>query len=347
MFNIFKRKVVMGTGALRDPLDVRDYRYEGIAAASAPVDWNTGFDIEKKLNIKIPFKNQNASSSCVGQGWSYYGAVLNAAEVGYYEEQSAKAIYSQINLGTPAGGAYIRDGGKLFIDWGAIQEAKVTSYENGQAPSENFMKDKTWKNPDIDNLAKVLGAKEYRTFLAAQNMEMFAQAIRDNYGVVGGVEGANNGTWSSNEPQPPTGNASWAHCLYFGKYGVDEKGKYIATPNSWGTRNAKDALHPDDWQKLRENWFSTTFLFNPWTLVDKSNVAAISLDAQNVLNKYDKKFVVEGEGAGRKGIIVGGQLRQVRTEREAAAAIYVETNNGYGVTVPSKLFDELPKGANF
>jgi len=337
----------MGTGALRDPLDIRDYRYEEVAAASAPVDWEKGFDIEKQLSIKIPFKNQNASSSCVGQGWAYYGAVLNTAEVGYYDEQSAKAVYSQINLGTPQGGAYIRDGAKLFVDWGAIQEGRVPSYENGQAPSESFMRIRTWKTPEIDNLAKVYQSKEYRTFLAAQNMDMFAQAIRDNMGVVGGLEGANNGTWSSNEPQPPTGRASWAHCMYFGKFGIDSKGKYIASPNSWGKRNAVDSLHPDDWQKLRQNWFDSVFMFNPWTLVDKANVAAISLDAQNIINKYEKKFVVEGEGAGRKGVLVAGHLRPVRTDREAAASIYVQTNSGQGVTVTTKLFDELPKGANF
>lgn len=347
MFNIFKRKMIYGTGAIRDSLDIRDYRYEGIAAASAPVDWNTGFDIEKKLNIKIPLKNQNSSSSCVGQGFSYYGAVLNAAETGYYQEQSAKAIYSQIQLGLPGGGASLRDAAALSVNWGAIQESIVPSYENGQAPSENFMRIKTWKTAETDNLAKTFQSKEYRTFSAAQNMEMFAQAIRDNFGVVGGVDGENNGTWSTNEPQPPKGNPSWAHCLYFGKYGVDAKGKYVATPNSWGTRNDKDSLHPDDWQKLRENWFQSTHMFNPWTLVDKINVTAISLDAQNIINKFEKKLVIEGEGAGRKGIIVGGQLRPVRTEREAPASTYVMANNGYGVTVTSKLFDELPKGANF
>jgi hypothetical protein len=88
-------------------------------------------------------------------------------------------------------------------------------------------------------------------------------------------------------------------------------------------------------------------MFNPWTLVDKPNVVQMSTDAQNIINKYEKRFVVEGQGAGRKGILVGGQLRPVRTEREAAAAIYVQTNSGYGATVPTMLFDELPKGANF
>lgn len=343
LFN--KRTVIYGTGAVKDLPDSRDYRYEPIAAGSAPVDWAKGYDVEKELNIKLPIKDQDGSSSCVGQGWAYYGAVLNTVETGVYDEQSAKAIYSQISLG-PNRGAYIRDGATLFTDWGSIEEHRVSSYENGNPPTEQFMLDRTWKTPMIDKIADMFKAKDYRTFLAAQHMDMFAQAIRDNYGVVGGMEGTNNGTWSSNEPQPPTNRADWAHCVYFGKFGIDEKGKYIATPNSWGTRGI-DKLHPDGWQKIRENWFKSVWMFNPWTLVDRENVVGVSPEATKILTNYDKKFVIEGEGPGRKGVIVGGQLRPIRQEREAAASIYVQANSGQGVTVSSKLFDEIPKGANF
>jgi hypothetical protein len=323
-----------------------DYRYEEIVTAGKPVDWKKGFDVEKELDIKIPMKDQDGSGSCVGQGWSYYGAVLNAAEVGYYKEQSAKAIYSQIELGLPQGGAYIRDGAKLFVNWGSLQENMLPSYDNGNPPSEEFMKIKTWKTPAMNKIAEVLQAKEYRTFNAAQNMEMFAMAIRDNYGVVGGVSGTNNGTWRTFEPQPPTDRADWGHCLFFGKFGIDRIGKYIASPNSWGSIGT-DSDHEDGWQKFRENWFESRWMFNPWTLLDKQNIVSLSLETEKVINKYEKKFVIEGEGPGRKGILVNGQLRPVRTEREAAASIYVQANSGNGVTVTSKMFDEIPKGANF
>ena len=337
----------MGTGALRDPIDIRDRRYEEVAGTGEPVDWKKGFDIEKILSINIPLKNQNGSGSCVGQGWSYYGAVLDAVETGFYNEQSAKAIYSQIELGLPGGGAYIRDGGKLFVSWGSLKESIVPSYNNGQPANETFYKNKIWKTPEMNKLALVLQAKEYRTFNAAQNMDMFAMAIRDNHGVVGGVSGTNNGTWTGFEPQPPTKKPQWGHCLFFGKFGIDNKGKYIATPNSWGTARGTNSLHTDGWQKFRQNWFDSISMFNPWTLIDKSNVAQISDVTQGVINKYEKKFVVEGEGRGRKGVLVSGQLRPVHTDREAVASIYVQTNSGNGVTVTSKVFDELPKGTNF
>lgn len=346
MFNIFKREKEFGTGALFDQEDFRDQRYEPVAAAGELVDWGKGFDVEEELNIKVLMKNQNGSGSCVGQGWAYYVAIINAAEVGFYDEASAKAIYSQIQLGLPGGGAYIRDGGKLIVNWGALREANLTSYDNGKPPAESFMTEKIWKTPAMDKLAKVLQSKEYKTFSAANNMNMFAQAIRDNHGVVGGVRGSNNGTWNSFEPKAPTKDAEWGHCIYFGKFGTDEKGRYIATPNSWGTRGTDDS-HPDGWQRLRQDWFESEFMFNPWTLVDKANIAQISDTVKAVINKYEKKFVTEGEGPGRKGIIVNGELRPVNVDREAAASIYVQTNNGDGVTVTSKMFDEMPKGANF
>ena len=78
----------------------------------------------------------------------------------------------------------------------------------------------------------------------------------------------------SNEPQPPLlttpQNELWGHCIFFGKAGTDSLGQYVSTPNSWGAR-VKDSLHPDGWQKLRQNYFDNNyqFLFNPWTLIDK------------------------------------------------------------------------------
>lgn len=338
--------VTFGTGAFPDPRDDRDFVYDDIALGAAPVDWAKGYDVEKELNIKLPLKNQGQSSSCVGQAWSYYVGVVNAKEVGRYDELSAKAFYSQFFL--PQGGAYLRDGGKLAVNWGAIMEMLVTSYQNSNPPSESFMTDKSWKTPQLDSLAKVLQAKEYRTIDAETNMELFAAAIRDNLGVVGGVYGINNGTWSSFEPTPPgqTSPGKWGHALYFGKFGVDSLGKYIATPNSWGTRGAGDALHPDGWQKLRENYFLSKNMFSPWTLTDKPNIGS-SPEGEAFAANNEKKLIIEAEGAGRKGIVVDGKVRIIPKDRVAEACLYKIAVDGGGKFIATKLFDEMPKGDNF
>ena len=269
-----------GKGAVRDEKDDRDLPFDKIASAAAPMtdaDWQAGFDIEKKLNFTLPIKNQFSSYSCVGQGWSYYTAILNMIETGVYDEVSAKAIYSQIFIPS-LNGAQLRDAAKLIVNWGAVFENIVKSYKDDGTTDEPFMEDISWITPAIIQMAKALEAKEYRLIIS-YSMDIFAQAIRDNNGIVAGVEGIDNGTWSSCEPKAPTGQPVWGHCLYFGKYGVDSKGKYIATPNSWGKRKT-DSQHPDGWQRLRSDWFANQglYLFNPWTLVDKPNVMTNNKD---------------------------------------------------------------------
>lgn len=253
-----------GTGCIPDSYDPRDLKHEEVVGATPPPDYKAGFDVEKKLNIKIPFKNQFSSLSCVGQGWAYYFATVHAAKTGVYDEVSAKAIYSQIFL--PQGGAMIRDGGMLLVKFGAVLEKIISSYKSNDPADEAFMEDKSWITPEVIAMAKTLQAM---TIVSINpDMDSVASAIRDYYGVVLAVNGENNGTWSSNEPQPPV-NTIWRHCMYFGKFGLDKLNNFISSPNSWGTRNAKDELHPDDWQKLRINWFSTNNVSNVWALIDK------------------------------------------------------------------------------
>lgn len=340
---IFKEKYY--TGAFIDKIDARDRIYDEVATGADEVDWDKGFDIEKELNIKIPFKSQGQTNSCVGQAWAYYAAVLNAKEVKYYSDVSAKSIYSHINLGG-VGGAYIREGGKLLKEWGALLEYLVPSYDNGNLPKESFMQDLSWQSPALDKLAKVLAAKEYRMISAASNMDLFAKAIRDNCGVVGGVRGANSSGWSSNEPRIPE-KSTWAHCIYYGKFGIDKLGKYIATPNSWGTRNDIDELHLDDWQKLRESYFDSRFQFNPWTLVDKPNIGTPHPNVDSIIKNNEKKYVVEAGGHGRVGIIIGGKLREVMNNRRPQGNTYVITNNQLGTTISTQDFDLLPRGKEF
>jgi len=200
----FKPK--FATGCVPDTIDERDHIFDGLGAPK--VDWEHGYDIEQELGYQIPIKDQNGSSSCVGQGVAYYVGVLNAVEMGMYKEVSAKAIYSQIYL--PQGGAYIRDAMKLAVNWGSLYEYIVSSYIGDKAPNEKFMRKIAWKNESYN--PKVLQAKEYRVIQARDDMDMFAGAIMANHGVVGGVYGDNDSGWDTGEPQPPK-TKKWAHCF--------------------------------------------------------------------------------------------------------------------------------------
>lgn len=287
----------------RDPLDRKDHSYDQIVAATAPViiDWKKGFDIRNKLGGDIKIKNQFQSLSCVGQGWAYYVWVMQIIEMmaqydmalpelemthrADIDEVSAKAIYSQIFIKN-SGGAYIRDGAKLIIDWGALFERDVPSIDyKTKVATEEFMRDKTWINSAMDSLAKTLQGKEYAVITASDNMDLFAQAIIKNYGVVGGVVGQNGRDWNTDSPKAPADATNlWKHCLYYGALGTDEKGRFIATPNSWDLPFQEgQEWKPGDppgqgWQKLRADYFNTKWQFNPWTYVDKSN----QIDMSNV-----------------------------------------------------------------
>lgn len=284
--------------ARQDPEDQRDLSYDKYVMGAAPVeiDWEKGFDIRDTLGADFKFKLQGPSLSCVGQGVSYYVWVKQVLEMmdryglklpdlrlerpQDVDEVSAKAIYAQIFL-APQGGAYIRSGMKLIVDWGSVFEHDLPSVNPDTGmEDENWMRDRAWLDAKISEIAKILKGQKFMTITAADDIDLFARAIMENAGVVGGILGGNQHGWNTENPWPPDDlSKAWGHCLYYGAFGTDEKGKFIATPNSWGNGFRPDPSYiwkPGDkpgqgWQKLRANYFNNTFQFNPWTFQDKLN----------------------------------------------------------------------------
>lgn len=250
---------LFGKGCLLEPEDGRDFSFEATIIEKEEIDWQRGYCVEEDIGFSLPFKNQGPSSSCVGQAVSYYVGVQDA--LSEYKEASAKSVYSQIYL--DGGGAYIRDGIKLAVDWGSLRERVLSSYENGYPPSENFMRKVDWLDEEMARKAETLQSKEYRK-ITTNDIDIFAAAIKNNQGVVFGVNGENNGSWNTLTPTPPR-FVEWAHGLYGGSFGINrDNKKYIGTPNSWGDR------FNGDWQQITEDWFGTGHVFNPWVLVPKT-----------------------------------------------------------------------------
>ena len=273
-----------GTGAVKDLRDERNYEYDHLIFGEPIVDWEVGFDIEKKLKTTLPVKDQKSSTSCVGQAWASYLYVKNWLELAkiyqektieHLSELSAKAIYSQITLGYKAG-ARIADGGKLAKNWGAISELIVPSQENGLT-SEDFMINKSWWTALITEQAKVLQVKEYRIIRAEDNIDMVAQTIQENDGAVIGFTGSNNSTWRNTFPKPPKPEEkTWGHALYGGKFKLINGKKHIGILNSWGKDTGEQG-----WQWIDEIYFKSGNVFNPWTLIDKPNAIKIKLLDRN------------------------------------------------------------------
>lgn len=315
---------MIGKGLLRDPIDSRDHIYDVLAAAPIEIDWERGYDIRNELGDDFEYKNQMSSSSCVGQGISQYAWVLNICEmINKYQKDlaalrgerydevknvSAKAIYSQIFLG--GGGAYIRDGMLLLCKWGSLLTSEVPDYKKDGTTDEQFMRDQSWKTKELDLLAQVLMGKDARLIQACSNMNLFAQAIIENKGVVGGVAGQNNGTWMTEAPKPPSW-IEWQHCLYFCAFGKDSIGRWIGTPNSWGNflgkKWYKGAPVGYGLQKIYEPYFAESgkFILNPWTYTDLIN--------KNTLMRFYKTkdsnaVYVLGEGDGLYHPIYSGKV---------------------------------------
>lgn len=305
------KEELFGKGCLDQKEDKRDL----VFSAVAPFDWELGFDIElllgfraicssakiffgirgrngwgvdryreivkevKEKNIKpfkIPVKNQGASSSCTGQGLSYYLSVLNFIETGKWVEISARDIYSYIAIGG-SGGAYLRDALKLAVERGIATEELVTSYKrqvvNGRefvdplSESEYLVKPK--ETEEIKAIRTAMQAKDYKLAVNATGISMMDQMAWQmllGFGTYFAVHGENNGTWNSEYPQPPK-KVAWGHALFGGKAGLDTDRKIFISPiNSWGNGTGIDG-----WQKLKDNYFAANAVITPWTLIDKDN----------------------------------------------------------------------------
>ena len=241
-------------GAVRDELDLRDYRYSPLGAA--PFDWNVGYDIEREIGYRLVTKNQGHSLSCGGQAWGYYGEVLEAVATKSYEPRSSRWIYS--HTFAPGGGSMGRPNCNFVVNNGWAREADAISYENGESPSEEFMRTVPVLSHDAQAVAEVSRALSY--LQVKPDIDHIAQAIVENHGCIIGIGGQNNGTWHSLYPQPPI-KEDWGHWLYAGKVRLIDGKKYIGVKNSWG-----DDVGDHGWQYIGESYFNSGHIWYGWTL---------------------------------------------------------------------------------
>lgn len=273
------------SGAVRDIPDNRDYQWSEIGKSSTPFNWIQGFDVEDKLGFKIPVKNQGGSYSCGGQAFAYYAQVLEALNTKTFEERSAKFLYSQCWL--TEGGSRGRDICKILVSQGSAKEAFFPSYYTDKTPlREEDYRDTSLLNNVIRQDAKSTLALSYVN-VSPIDIEIVAQAIRDNNGCVIGVTGENNGTWMKEFPKPPTKN-SWNHWVYACKAKLIKGKKYIGIINSWGEDCGNKGI-----QWIGEDYFtaSTDYpaVWQVWTIVlkevnEKRNLLLTLLTA--LLNKF-------------------------------------------------------------
>jgi len=260
MFWIFRKKSISREllGCQKEPKNERDYKLREIMSSISPFDWERGYDVEEELGEKIIIKNQQKSSSCVSQGWSYYAGVLEAFENKKYKDFSARWIYSQIYL--PDGGAYIRDGGQILTNQGIVPSALFPDKS-----TEEEMRKRDDTTPDLYSIAKIYRKKSYVDISDFYNIDTFASIIQQYKGFVAGVYDGFDASWRTTVPRP-SGSTDMGHCLYFGKARLINEEKYLGVCNSWG-----DQIGDKGWQWLGIEWFNSNRILFPKTILDLSD----------------------------------------------------------------------------
>lgn len=232
-----------GHGGLGHFIKPTDWNYANLAPkGTAPFDWTKGYDVEADIGFTLPDKDQGTNGSCGMQSASYYDQALRGGD-----ERSAKYGYAQIFQ--PGGGTFGGDIMSLLKSQGLSTEKLCPSYENGKPGSEEFMERIQDITPDIRAEA-VDGKLSGYAFILDFNIDVLAQAIRDNKGFIGGLQGQNNGTWLSQYPKPPINSyALWRHWIYFGKAFMVNGKKFIICKNSWGPSTGVKG-----WQWISEDY---------------------------------------------------------------------------------------------
>lgn len=257
-----------GKGGIKDTYDSRDYLWSEVGHGSMPFDWNKGYNVEDDLGFPLVVKNQGATSACGGFAWSYYGQVLDFLTDKEYQIKSPKFIYAQTYV--TGGGSDGRTNCDLVVKQGWGNEIDTPTFPTTGPITETFVEN----IKDITDIARQNALKDRALFYAnvSLDVDILAQAIRDNHGCIFGINGKNNGTWTSAFPLPPdTFSGSWNHWVYVGKVKKINGKKYFGILNSWGGE-----VGDNGWQWLSEDYINHTINNSPviwavWTLVARTN----------------------------------------------------------------------------
>lgn len=256
-----------------------DILWESLGKASAPFDWDKGYDVEKEIRRLVPsfdklaVNSQNGSGSCGGQATSKAVEVKEAFATRSYEHRSAKYVIAQTYIldafGNMLGSNMVANGG-VATKQGISRETLCPSYDNGQPPMDSFMN----RPQDITEAARA-DAKNARSLSYAflqdvSDIDTVAQALRDNQGIAFRIVGQNNGTWMSNAPKvtQPGGKPHWGHFMFGGRAMLDNKGK----KGIWALQSFGEEAGLFGWQWFGEEWFTSGFITTVQTFVFDDSV---------------------------------------------------------------------------
>lgn len=344
---------IIPTGLIPDLPDERDFLYSDVLrAGAAPLDWEKGFNAFNQEGLSPISQDQGWSSSCVAQSSAPHIRIWIKRLLGQDIDFSRRFIYSQIALGYGYG-AYLRDAVRLLSTFGDCTESDMPSYEHGQAPSEDFMLSKEGMTEEVLKQAKTFDLFNFRMIPGlTDDIDVYAHAIQNHCGVIGGFIGSNNG-WTQPLVSPPVvGERTWNHAVFLSGYGLYQGRKCLFTKNSWGDRYTIAAGPWAGHQAIPEDYFSAglmtaagfakgAYVFNSWVLVPNDDLTP-KQKTMDFLKKNEGKLVQNVEGNGEFGIIKGGKILVADKTRAADLALtYIMRKEG--LALPKDLWKEIEK----
>ena len=274
-----------GKGGVEQKIDLRNYRFETVVPTAGLLP--SKFEIVFGGKIK----NQDGSGSCVSQATSYYAEILNFKETGEWVSLSPKFLYSQCHLNPM--GSYVKDNMILMKSKGICTEQDLSSYENGNPPTEDFMIRKQDITAQAYDESTMYEAKDYYTW-GSPTLDMYKQAIVNNNGCII-ISWGNNQCWQNAEIDLPAYRQQmvWQHGILL--IGYDDSKKCFKFINSWGTEWGDNG-----YGYLPYEYVTQGYVTNPFTMIDQSNqiytlkkkIISLALNAIELLkqkiNSYKK-----------------------------------------------------------
>ena len=257
----------LGTGAVKDTPDIRDYLYKFLIAGAPQVIWNN-----EPLGRPEPADtNQFTADCCVGEAWS------NLHWIHKGTQYAVRSLFAYIALNY---GAEIRAGGLQLINSG---QQTLNEIPDPNPKTAINMRSKSGLNPQ-----SALHHREADIFsINANNINDVAMAIRDHKGVSFGILYDSVGWADLNLPTVGTGQGT-GHDICGFDYHIHNGEKCIIAKSSW-CRVGHHVHH------IRERFFNSNNTFSAWVLVPREN----NMIKRYLVNKNGKLGVLvstDGDG---------------------------------------------------
>ena len=140
-------------------------------------------------------------------------------------------------------------------------ESDISSYENGKAPSEQFMETSQPRTPEQDDRAHEHQGLKYFTF-DSTDPEQVKEAIWQGKGCILALEG-NNPCWTTQDgiveiPETTT----WGHFLVLTGRKKINRSYYWEACNSWGL------VGDNGYYYIPEEYLNKGLGYNEWTFIE-------------------------------------------------------------------------------